>query len=248
MRHSHTSRNIAKAFFAFVTIGLVSACSDTVVAPPTSEVSFKAPAAYSISAGIKTFWVGSSGGTFQLGNHTITFPAGSICDPLLSSYGSTEWDKPCTAASRYILVTATMLEDAVGNPYVDFQPALRFVPTKEVSLFLKQGRGKASELKMLYCNNLGVCVDESIKDPTLAPRRVGKSSILVRRIKHFSGYSIAAGDECLGALTEDLTGSLMCVAEGLVLGRRSGYMVASGVTKGRVPVETVGGGAKRFDR
>jgi hypothetical protein len=248
MRHSHTSRNYAKAFFAFVTIGLVSACADSTVAP-TTEVSFKAPAAFSRNVGVKVFRMSKDGGTERLGSHTINFPAGSICDPAKSTYGPTEWDKPCTPLKGSILITATMLEDKDGNPYIDFQPALRFVPTKEVNLFLKQGRAKeARELNVEYCNNAGVCIDESKTDASLIPQRLGKSSILVRRIKHFSGYSIAAGKGCLGELTEDLTGSLMSAMDGLGLNfdKRSGYMVASGLVKPRVTVRGADV-AKRFD-
>jgi hypothetical protein len=248
MRHSHTSRNYAKAFFAFVTIGLVSACADSAVAP-TSEVSFQAPAAFSRNVGVKVFRVTKDGGTHRFGNHTINFPAGSICDPATSSYGPGEWDKPCAPLKGSVVITVTMLEDKDGNPYVDFQPALRFVPTKEVNLFLKQGRSKeARELNVEYCNNAGVCVDESKTDASLVPQRLGRSSILVRRVKHFSGYTIAAGEICLGLPTDDLLG-MMCDGGGLNFGRRSGYMVASGLAKSpRAPLETTSGGSKRFDR
>src|SRR4051812_36065498 len=48
MKHGHISRNSAKAFFAFVMIGLVSACASDKVSAPVSEVSAaaSAPAAY----------------------------------------------------------------------------------------------------------------------------------------------------------------------------------------------------------
>jgi hypothetical protein len=242
MMHSHTSRNYAKAFFAFLAIGLASACADSIVAP-TGEVTFTAPAEFSRRVGVRVFKVDRYGTTQKIGSHTISIPAGAICDPALSSYGPGEWDKPCTPLSKPIVITATMLEDAQGNPYVDFQPALRFVPTKTVNLYLRSGKtDRPREMTIKFCDNLGVCIDESLTDPSLVTQRVGKSSLLVRRIKHFSGYSINVGDECPGTVTEELDGTLMCW-EGTVE-RRSGYMVASGVTATGKPDTTSTGGKK----
>jgi hypothetical protein len=233
MKHSHISRNYAKAFFAFTTIGLAAACADTTVAPTTQAAAFKAPAAFDVVVGVQTFTVNNSYGTTQrVGEHVIAIPAGAICDPLFSSYGSTEWDKDCVALRGSITITATMLRDNDNHPYVDFQPALRFAPSKSVMLFLRNGLSQTStQLNMLYCNNLGYCVDESINDASLKPFRVGKTSMLGRRVKHFSGYLVQAGAYCPGTLTEEPNGTWMCNDEGTSGGmtRRSGYMVASGM-------------------
>jgi hypothetical protein len=227
MRHSQTSRNYAKALFALITIGTASACADSVVAP-ASQVAIHAPAAFNRTVGVKTFRVGRQGTTQTLGSHTIDIPAGAICDPLTSSYGPGEWDKPCTILKRSIQITATMLEDDEGRPYVEFQPALRFSPDKEVSLYLRSGRNSASTMLTIdYCNALG-CIDESITDASLVTRRVGTSAILVRRIKHFSGYMISSGEPCAGTMTQEMDGTLMC-QDGRGMARRSGYMVASGL-------------------
>jgi hypothetical protein len=229
MMHAQISRNFAKAFFAFVTLGMAAACADTNVAPRTEAVAFKAPAGFDITVGVSTFTVSNTDGIVKsLGEHLLYIPAGAICDPLLSTYGSTEWDKPCTPLRGSITITATMMRDSKDRPYVDFQPALRFSPDKQTMLFMRNGRApEATKIYMLYCNNIGYCVDESLTDSSLKPFRVGKTSIIGRRLKHFSGYTVAWGEPCNGTLTEEPDGTWMCNDDGLT--RRSGYMVASGL-------------------
>lgn len=228
MKLSHISRNYAKAFFAFVTLGMATACADTTVAPTAEVAAFTAPASFTKVGPAHTFQVRNSAGTVQrVGPHVIMIPAGAICDPLTSGYGATQWDKPCNPMAGSIKITATVMVGANNEPYVDFQPALRFSPSKEVMLFLRNGRSThASQLSINYCNNLGVCVDESLSDASLKPFRVGRTSMIGRRVKHFSGYTIQLGDRCNGMVTEEPDGTWMCHEEGMA--RRSGYMVASG--------------------
>lgn len=228
MKHGHISRNYAKAFFAFVTIGMAGACADSTVAPaPEAVAAFKAPAAFTRIGTVKTFRVrNTEGTTASIGAHILNIPAGAICS-LTSSYGATEWDKPCTPLRGSVLITATVLYNDENQPYVDFQPAMRFAPNKEVTLYLRNGRSThATQLNIDYCNNLGVCVDESLDDPSVKTFRVGRTSILGRRLKHFSGYVVNAGEVCAGSLSEDIDGSWICNTESMR--RRSGYMVASG--------------------
>jgi hypothetical protein len=229
MRYSQSARNVAKKLFAVATIGLAAACADGNVAPKETAA-FKAPASFTIVDGVQTFTVSNSEGAVQrLGQHVIVFPAGSICDPRLSSYGPTEWDKPCLPLQGSITITATMLRDNENHPYVDFQPALRFAPTKNVMLFLRNGRSSyPTQLSMMVCNALLLCYDESMNDPSLKPFRVGQTSMIGRRVKHFTGYMISVGDRCEGSITQEPDGSWMCNTEGME--RRSGYMVASGKT------------------
>ena len=95
-----------------------------------------------------------------------------------------------------LMGTATAYADDEGHPYVDFQPALRFVPTKETNLYLKDGAPDLATIaEILYCNADALCVDESVSDSTLQTHRVGTTGILVRRIKHFSGYTIGLGED-----------------------------------------------------
>jgi hypothetical protein len=153
--------------------------------------------------------VTSGTSTYVIGAHKIVFGAGlaSICSPSKSSYGNTEWDKPCTAATSDVTIAAKSWYDAYGHPQVDFSPALRFVPTSDparmVMLYLKD-RAEASRLvgrQILYCLKFTSsgkgntsCVDESLVDPTLATY-LDTNGFLVRRIKHFSGYNVAARDD-----------------------------------------------------
>jgi hypothetical protein len=227
MRHSHTSRISAKTILAFVGLGLAGACSDSVSAP-TSEVTAKAPAAYMVVLGNTSFVYNPSNTLVQrFGDHVLVIPNNGICD-LSSSYGQGTWDDACALLTHPIIITATTYEDDQGHPYVDFQPALRFNPNKETDLYLKDGkRDAATVVKINYCTTSG-CVDESINDPSLATQRIGQSRILVRRIKHFSGYSVQTGsDYCPGSIIPDPAGGWWCdLGNGLM---RSGYMLATGL-------------------
>jgi hypothetical protein len=230
MRHGQIARNSAQKLLAIVALALAGACADSVSAP-TSEVSVKAkaPAAYNIVIGVTTFvyspWTGV---TQRLGDHLIEIPAGAICDPLTSGYGQAFWDAPCTAVSHPITITATTFADIDGHPYVDFEPALRFVPTKEVNLYLRDGRRpKGYQLAIWYCAVDGICVNEADTDPSLETSRVGK--IFSRRLKHFSGYNIVPGGECNGTVEQTEDGSLYCNTSGMM--SRSGYILASGLNQ-----------------
>jgi hypothetical protein len=239
MRHSHTSRISAKTILAFVGLGLAGACSDSSSAPTMSEVAVKAPAAYNRVLGVTSFrYDHSKGVTQRLGDHVLVIPAGGICD-LSSSYGMGTWDDPCAPLKHSLIITATTYADAGGHPYIDFQPALRFVPSKETDLYLKDGtRTVATMLAINYCSALGWCVDESINDPSLATHRVGNSNIFEARIKHFSGYLIATGADCNGMVD----GGVGCDGGG---GQsRSGYMVASGLS-GSNGFPTTGGSRRK---
>jgi hypothetical protein len=230
MRHSQTIRNSAKAFFAFAVLGLVGACADSsTVAPATEAPAFVAPANFSRVGNVVTFRVNNSEGiTKKIGAHVLSIPAGAICDLLTSGYGASMWDKDCKPMRGSIVITATVLYDGDDKPYIDFQPAMRFAPNKEVMLFLRAGSMTKSALSINYCNNLGYCYDESLTDASLKPFRVGKTSIIGRRVKHFSGYSIATAGECAGSVVTLPSGELWCEGGEAAMTRRSGYMVASG--------------------
>ena len=223
MKLGHVSRNYAKAFFAFAALALVGACAEkSTVAPGEQAARVIAPANFITIGAPVTFRVNNAEGiTKKIDNHVINIPAGAICE-LGSGYGSTEWDNPCTPMLGSVVITAIVLQDSDGRPYIDFQPAMRFSPTKEVMLFFYTGFMSDNTIPVVkYCNTLAYCYDESLSDPSVKPFRIGNSPILGRRLKHFSGYMIGAGEACAVSL---LGGS--CEAEGLL--RRSGYMVASG--------------------
>jgi hypothetical protein len=233
MKHGHNSRSVAKAFFAFSVLGLAAACADnSAVAPVAQEHVVSAPANFLQVGSSVTFRVYNSYGATQLvGSHLIYIPANAICD-FSSGYGPQFWDKSCEPLRGSTTITATVFAGPDGQPYVDFQPAMRFAPNKEVMLFFREGRTDGTKVAgVKFCNEAGYCVDESIADPSLRPFRVGQTSIIGRRVKHFSGYTVTYEEQCLGNILSLGDGNSICdVVEGVVGGlfRRSGYMVASG--------------------
>jgi len=139
---------------------------------------------------------------YDLGSgNSIMFPAGSLCDPVRSSYGSNEWDKPCVQATSPVTVAVAVWLDARGHPRADFTPNVRFVPSADSKQWVRITFSdfQASldlSFSILYCPSLhSRCKDEAKKDPTLATYRDPITHKLTRRIKHFSGYNVAAGDD-----------------------------------------------------
>ncbi len=152
------------------------------------------------------FTVTPSGGVFNLGPHAIYFPANSICDPSTSSYGPTEWDAPCEVLTTPIRFHAE-IRHVDGRSYVDFTPAVRFVPTNDpanaVWLYMKTASLSSdpdSAMAMLrrmsvrYSTAIGdVGVNEALADTTLRTYVWMQGGIAFRRIKHFSGYNVFDG-------------------------------------------------------
>jgi hypothetical protein len=232
MKHGHMSRNIAKAFFAFSVLGLATACADNQAVAPVAEASsVVAPANFVKTGYTVTFRVNNSkGATQKIGQHVINIPANAICD-LDSEYGPQHWDKTCEPLTGSVVITGTVFTGLNGEPYVDFQPAMRFAPNKEVVLFFKEGKTDGTKVASVkFCNAVGYCMDESLNDASVKPFRVGKSSIIGRRVKHFSGYTVTYESACLGSIMSLGDGNLACDVEVNLGGlfRRSGYMVASG--------------------
>ena len=215
--HGQMMRNYAKAFFAFSALAFAGACSDQSTAAPTAEApAFVAPANFLRVGYVITFRVDNKqGATQKIGDHVLNLPANAICELGTSGYGATYWNKACKPARGSVVITATVLEGPDGEPYIDFQPAMRFAPNKEVTLFFRDSKAGTKGVEVKYCNNAGFCVDESLTDPSLRPFRVNRN-IVGRNVKHFSGYVITY-EECQQTNTCE-TGML----------RRSGYMVASG--------------------
>jgi hypothetical protein len=173
---------------------------------------------------------------YDLGaGNALKFPAHTLCDPNKSSYGDDEWDKPCTLATSPLTESVKVWLDVHGHPQVDFSPDIRFVPTldptKYVSIQFADAAAAADPLyKILYCKKPkqnAQCIDESLIDPTLVTVRDPLTGHLERRIKHFSGYNVAAGR----AMDSDMNrspGSQMSDASGSMNRTHSGFMLASG--------------------
>lgn len=138
--------------------------------------------------------------TYNLGaGNTITFPAHSLCD-LNSTYGGGQWDKPCALATSPVTVYTKAWLDAQGFAHVDFDKHVRFVPTSNpadwvmLSLY-DYGAATTPWTKVNYCpsSDASSCIDESINDPTVATVKDPVTGKLIRRVKHFSGYSLTSG-------------------------------------------------------
>lgn len=146
---------------------------------------------------------------YELGDgNMLTFPAGSLCDPARSSYGVSEWDKPCTKASSPVTVNVMAWLDKKGHARVDFDQHVRFVPSTNPSqwvviTFDDWEAALDPFFTILYCpTSTSNCKDESKKDATLLPMKNRITGKIQRRIKHFSGYNVAAGRDA-----EDSDGS-----------------------------------------
>jgi len=131
--------------------------------------------------------------------NSLTFPAHSLC-ALGSSYGPTEWDKPCTPAWSSLTVNVKAWLDAGGHARVDFDKHIRFVPSSlpsqwVVLTFADLQASLDPFFNILYCPDTGACYNEATLDPTLATVRDPVTGKVTRRIKHFSGYNVAAGDD-----------------------------------------------------
>ena len=154
------------------------------------------------------FIVTPSGGYFTMGPHGIYFPRNSICDPARSTYGVTEWDKPCTVLREPIRIHAEV-RHVNGVHWVDFTPSLRFAPKRRASDWvwiwmrtnaveqhdaLEDQGYDVPKLEILWSPALGAPgIDESIADRTQKTRYDSRHGFAYRRIKHFSGYQVHDG-------------------------------------------------------
>jgi len=205
-----------KTVSTLVTMALLAGCQDnTVSAPQQASV---APTLMMMAPGeaprlslngvssnnIKTeFTVGPNGGVFMVGNHAVVIPAHSICNPATSSYGPGTWDSPCRALEGSLKISAEVRIEK-GATWVDFSPALRFVPSNNpanwawIYMYTPKAAGAhdLSSFNILYATRIGgLTTDESAQDATLRTYVDTRSGLSVRRIKHFSGYT-SSGRAC----------------------------------------------------
>jgi hypothetical protein len=210
-----------------LTLAALAACSDAPSAPSASEaLRFARPDSMTVptlqkhakTVKLKTldwnkvsFTIDpSQAQNVVFGEHTLSFPANSICDPDRSSYGEAFWDAPCKPLRKPITITA---EWTIGDSHVEveFEPAIRFVPAgaKDVdrwvvlSLSERAAREGKNKWNILWRDPAGGWVDESRKDPTMQTFVTRGGRRVARRIKHFSGYNVTAGfmdDSGLGGI------------------------------------------------
>ena len=209
MRRTHW-----KTVSTLVTMGLLSSCTDRTISGPTPAA--VAPASMTLAPSgapmldlahgnsgkaSLDFTVGEKGGVFLVGDHAVVIPAHGICNPATSSYGPTTWDAPCRPLASSLKIHAEVLSEN-GRTWVDFQPALRFVPSSNsnnwayIYMFTPGARSHAdlSKFNILYSPHLGAAgIDESAHDATLRTYVDRDLRTSMRRIKHFSGYTASSG-------------------------------------------------------
>jgi hypothetical protein len=223
----HVSMLVRRSSALLMALVAASACSDATSAPRTAArpafdvqalqplqarvgpgpADSRGPRARDAEDNTLTFTVDPNvSRTYAFGQNWIYFPAQSICDPTTSGYGSTVWDAPCSAVTRPIEVTVHWSNKG-GYAYANFTPALRFVPadsrtyTRRVVLSLHTEK-KLHELdaySILYNTGDG-WVDESLTDPTLRAWLDPLHDSVYRRVKHFSGYMVAAAYSDFGGM------------------------------------------------
>jgi hypothetical protein len=145
-----------------------------------------------------------------LGDHEVLLPANVVCDPTTSSYGSGEWEKPCTLATAPIAFRA-ITGTRHGHAAIEFEPDVRFVPgstadpARSVVLTLRDAKQLKDKIdySILWWDadaasnsgngsDKGAWVDEAATDPTLRAWTDGRNKVS-RRLKHFSGYNVTSG-------------------------------------------------------
>ena len=213
-----------KTVSTLVTMALLVGCQEqSVTAPSTASVGpapmMLAPEGrpnLSLSGGSSEntsadFTVGPRGGVFFAGNHAVVIPARGVCNPATSSYGPATWDAPCEALTSNLKVHAEV-RTLDGRTWVDFTPALRFVPSSNAKdwawiVMFTPTATSARDLapfNILYAESIGgLTTDDAAQDPSLRTYVDTRTGISVRRIKHFSGYTSSGGRACDPAVDPD---------------------------------------------
>jgi hypothetical protein len=206
-----------KTVSTLVTIGLLAGCQEQTVSAPSTVSVGPAPMMLapegrpqlSLNGGnddntSADFIVGPGGGVFFAGNHAVVIPSHGVCNPATSSYGPGTWDAPCAPLTSKLKVHAEV-RTVNGRTWVDFSPALRFVPSSNpkdwawIYLFSQKAVGAhdLSSFTILYAASIGgATTDDAALDSSLRTYVDTRTGISVRRIKHFSGYTSSSGRAC----------------------------------------------------
>jgi hypothetical protein len=138
--------------------------------------------------------------TVRFGNHVLYFPANSICDPATSGYGEQLWNAPCAPLTTPIVISATWTDKMNNHAAVDFQPALRFVPSNDPSGWVLLSLKDQSQMAQRAGNSIlwlrpadKKWVNEGLMDASMSSSTDLGRNTVSRRIKHFSGYNLATG-------------------------------------------------------
>jgi hypothetical protein len=190
---------------------LLSACAGDSLKPPAVQKTSQLQTSTFVPTAAQKALVGVSDGTYSitidptrnqtvsLGASRLDIPANAVCDLDHSSYGVGHWDEKCLPERSRFRITAVVRNAATDHPSVDFEPALRFNPDKNVNLYLYVTDDATLDASRVvkYCNANG-CVDESIADPDVASNVDLQNRVVFRRIKHFSGFIVLSLMESAG--------------------------------------------------
>ena len=193
--------------FAVLAVALLlGACSADSTTAPTAQVSAKSTPSMFVPTSAAKALIGVVDGTysvtvdptkdqsFNLGPNHLDIPALAICDMRFSGYGPAYWDRSCQPQVMPLQLTVIIKNASSDHPSMDFYPSMRFNPYKTVQLFMyapNVSPTDAKNWKMLYCPDLGGCFDESVNDASLQTKIDYTNNVLFRRVKHFSGYTVA---------------------------------------------------------
>ena len=205
MRLPTTARSKAKTLIPLVAASLIlAACAGEATAPvaPTLRTQERTSpfvptdaqrALVGVVDGVYTFNIDpTQTQMLKLGASGLYIPANAVCELGTSSYGIGTWDDSCAPQTTRMTITAVVRNAATDHPSVEFQPALRFSPDKQVWLYMSvTDQATLDNTKVLwYCNETS-CMDESQTDGDLTSYVDTKNFMVFRRIKHFSGYVVA---------------------------------------------------------
>lgn len=176
---------------------LVAACAGESTAP---NAKLSAPldatkALVGVVDGVYSYSIDPSvSNTLVFGASRLTMPDHAICALATTPYGPAYWDQACTPEQGLVTITAVIRNAQTNNPSIEFSPAMRFSPDRNVQLFLSVDNAATltSMSKMLYCGPFStLCTDESLNDASLLTTVDVAGNTVFRRIKHFSGYTVA---------------------------------------------------------
>jgi len=164
------------------------------------------------------FVIPAGGGRVSiLGVYTLDVPANAVCDPndpsSQAGYAAAAWDSPCPAATGDITVHVT-LKWSHNRLWADFSPSLRFVPGQAVTISTDimapvvryyaddndgdGSNGRARKWGILFAGSIdGQPVDDARIDASIRTQVDFRTGRISRRIKHFTGYNITTGAECI---------------------------------------------------
>jgi hypothetical protein len=182
----------------------VASCSSEKAVVPSGAPSVHGNPALRALAVAQTFdyVIPAAGGSINIANvYTLDFPAGAVCDPnaadTQAGYAAQAWDSDCTVATSDVPLHATV-KYSQGRLWVDFQPSLRFHPSKHVTLsssvlapviqYYAANGYKLGSLIEFAPSIEGVSVRDADADPSLRTKVNANTGVVSRRVKHFTGY------------------------------------------------------------